>query len=1300
MGRAGPGARPGGGSGGGSAGAFWKERREAPSGRFCGQRAGVRAGPGRVWSLGAPDERVVIGETQEINMEVVVLKIEDPSCFWIAVKDYVPGIVSETVYENLNAEMKQFYNSYRDSDAIKQEEIEKGQVYVVFSEELKCWCRALVESVWCQADGYQLGCFLVDYAKYCSVASENVRVLVGAFAKIPHRAKKCRLHCTKPLTLHIDYCENTAKIGPAKKWDTAAIQHFRKLLDEATEVKATIQAVEDEVLEVFLFVTVRDEKICINDDLVAKHFAHYKEGEGTAESSTDDSDNEVSLNAECVPVEFVGPTFLARPKLPFGDTMSPHLEPGLASCNSVLEKTSQRSHTVLNDNTVPVVSMVPDVPSKEDKAVQTERLPQFLNSNSLQTQTVEDDQQSFQNAGKEKNFVFLSKKIEPSSVLETAPLFDGLKKELPWNKLSACTFTESYCWPPLAWGFDVVAISQQGHDPLLYIPPVLTLLQLESDYQALPNMSGPLALILCPGWKKAQLVFDLLKTYRKGCSRLHPMLIILGQNKDAARQVEIRGCEVVVTTPFNLLRLLEHNTGLLCRLCHLVLDEIEVLFSDTTEQVFTILDCYKKATAQAQRNLPHQIIAVGTQWNKHITPLIKEFMHDPHIVITVIEEAAIFGNVQQVVQPCMNSNRTAELLKILNFTQRNLQKVLVFSDSVDEVEMIHKVLKSNSVVSLKKHRDSKCNAECVLERWRKMHSSGTQAVLVLTDDCLQSLGITDATCVIHFSFPSPGVFGQRLQSMSDNFCSGIKDSTVDQEHMKAKSVILLTENSSCHALGILRYLKHAEAEIPEELYDLTARVLESEENEKFSRPLCASLKTFGICRNRTECPDRHQINLSIDMAQNIADEMIETPERVTILPLFIVHATNYFGRIVKKQKDQYTVLAKEINDYFKLPGHRISASTVEKSVFYGLCEGAICHRVQVVETPAKDEENVCKVTIKYIDEGRTSQVNSDQLLHLPAKFQSLPPQAVEIVVCRVKPIDNEVEWNPKVTDHINHKIKGKLHHAKVMHTLGKTVWVDPMVGVTNLPTMKMWVNEYNIRSEILSTGLGTDNPEHIGEIQKLCRQIPVLDHAESLEHLRTRPETAVEKFGTSVQALLERSTKEDTAGLEEASSPQETLIQENATESANGSVTPPSNNVLTKEAEDSTVHQQKGYHPQIKWFQDNVTVTLKVQILRAADSKCEFYREKVTFSAYSEGKLYVADLELYESVIAETCTCLIKDTEAVILLVKEKKGMWCKLLKNKNVHVSLDFEHWEESEDGRPFTVVGCSHSHIEESSH
>ncbi|KAJ7406683.1 tudor domain containing 12 [Willisornis vidua] len=931
----------------------------------------------------------VMSVAQRINMDVLVLKIEDPSCFWLAVKGCVPGMIDEVAYEKLNDEMNQFYNNCKYVEELRPEAIEKGQVCVGFSEELQRWCRAVVQSVQPHMDSYHARCFLVDYAKYSFVDVEK----------------------------------------PAKRWDFAAIQHFRNLLNEATEVKAMVQAQEDDVFQVFVFVTIKDEKICVNDDLVTKYFARYEEPKGDVGSSADDLDSEGPLSAEWVAVEFVAPTFVPRPKLPLVEKEPPGPETGLAGSGSILEETSQRSSTVVNANIVPMVNTTPGLPLKEDKAIQTD-----------------------------------SKKIEPSSVLKTAPLFDGLKKELDWNEFPGPNFTESYCWPPAARGYDLVAISHQGNDPLLYIPPVLTLLQLKSTYQALPNTTGPLALIVCPGWKKAQLVFDLLKTYGKGCRNLRPTLI-LGQNKEAASHVKIQGCTVVVTTPSSLLRLLEQNSWLLCQLCHVVLDEVEVLFSDPTEQVFTILDCYKKATAQAQGNPLHQIIAVGTQWNKHITQLMEEFMNDPYVVVTVTEEAAICGNVQQVVQPCMDSTKITELLKILDFTHRNPQKVLVFTDSVSEVEMIH------------------------------------------------------------------------------------KDSSIDPEHTKAKSVILLTENNFCHALEILGYLQRAEAEIPQELHDLAARMLESEENEKlFSRPLCASLKAFGICKNRTACPDRHQVNLLTDITQNI-----NTPESVLIVPFHIVHATNYFGRIVDKQKDQYAILAGEMKDYFKVPGHRISVNIVEKSTLYALYEGTLCHRVQVVDIPAKEEENpLCKVTIIYIDEGRTNQVNSDQLLHLPAKFQSLPPQALEFVVCRVKPVDNEIEWNPKVTDHIHHKIKGKLHHAKIVHTLGKTVWVDPMV--------------------------------------------------------------------------------DDVA--------------------------------QTEEEDDSKLHQPC-FHPEIKWFQDNETVTLKVKILRPANTKCKFSKEKVVFSANSEEKFYLADLELQESILAEKSRCVIKDTEAVIVLAKEKPGEWCKLLKNK-----------------------------------
>ncbi|KFP90177.1 Tudor domain-containing protein 12, partial [Apaloderma vittatum] len=104
------------------------------------------------------------------------------------------------------------------------------QVCVVFSEKLKCWCRAVIKSIMSCTHDYQIECFLVDYAKYIIVKSNDIRVALEAFMQIPYRAKKCRLYRTKPVTLRVDLCEDTAKIVPAKRWDSAATQYFQNLL--------------------------------------------------------------------------------------------------------------------------------------------------------------------------------------------------------------------------------------------------------------------------------------------------------------------------------------------------------------------------------------------------------------------------------------------------------------------------------------------------------------------------------------------------------------------------------------------------------------------------------------------------------------------------------------------------------------------------------------------------------------------------------------------------------------------------------------------------------------------------------------------------------------------------------------------------------------------------------------------------------------------------------------------------------------------------------------------------------------
>ncbi|EGW06772.1 Tudor domain-containing protein 12 [Cricetulus griseus] len=447
--------------------------------------------------------------------------------------------------------------------------------------------------------------------------------------------------------------------------------------------------------------------------------------------------------------------------------------------------------------------------------------------------------------------------------------------------------------------------------------------------------------------------------------------------------------------------------------------------------MFAILDNFKKNVEVEEReSAPHQIVAVGVHWNRHVDHLVREFMKDPYIVITALEEAALYGNVQQ-------------------------------------------------------------------------------------------------------------------------------GSPAEQGDKKTKSVLLLTERNASHAVGVLRYLERADAKIPSELYEFTAGVLEAKEDKKARRPLCPYLKAFGFCK------------------------------------------------------------------------------------------------VQVLEVSQKEDTwGLGSVLVKFIDEGRTKLIARDQLLLLQEKFHTLPPQAVEFIVCRVKPADSEIEWNPKVTRYIHHKIVGKIHDAKVVLALGNTLWIDPMVHVTKLSNLKTSVIDYNVRAEILSMGMGVDNSEHIEQLKKLYKEAKLPAFEELLGQ-------------TSTPATVEDAMCLQGIGQEDG-----------GTEGRAASKV------------DSDNQKPGCFHPQIKWFQKDDVVILKIKLRSVKDYKCKFFTNRVIFSAWVGDKFYMADLELQGDIRKDDCKCVIKDEEPLITLAKEKRACWCGLLTKRNPNVAFDFDHWEEHEEDSPFSKV------------
>ncbi|XP_039512759.1 putative ATP-dependent RNA helicase TDRD12 [Pimephales promelas] len=935
---------------------------------------------------------------------------------------------------------------------------------------------------------------------------------------------------------------------------------------------------------------------------------------------------------------------------------------------------------------------LPQEPNLDDQLASS-RLMQFLNPDPLNPDQESLDAKAARcDPGHLGVLVHSALRVEPCRNLARAPISEQFRKFLLRRKYNGPNVAESYCWPAVARGFDTVLVSHSGDNPLSYIPPLLMLLQTVSVVSSLAARSGPVAVILCPGWEKVQTVLELLEDSRATHS-LRPTSALLGLDQDEPKKFKIpRNCQLLVTTPFSMMRLLEAQCFLFLRLCHLVLDEADVLYSQAPEQMSVILKHFQKVVSGEERSsCPRQIIAVGGRWSAGIQALVREHMIYPSIIITVMEEAALYGRVHQRVQLCLDCDKISVLLGSLDFHPPKPQKTLIITNSAEETEHVYKAVVNTAVFTLKAHEDVTDQFDFVIDQWRKDIGQGTQVILVTTNDCLKALGIRDATCVVHYGFPSsPKLFGRRLFCMSENFRS-----LPDTDHGEswcpaAQSVLLLSELNARHVCGVLRYLRRAGARLPPELLQFALGVQQAKEEQKTQRPLCCTLKSFGFCRDSTVCPDRHMINKSLDHPKH------PDSGTVMVLPLLIKTASVYSGRIVSRSEDRYEALAAAMSAHYA--EERRCAVEVLEGELYAVQEENSYSRVRVMEVPDKGEQLFSSVTACFIDEGRTQEVKSHQLLQLPAQFQELPDQAVEIVLCRAQPVDGEVDWNPKVTRAVSVKIRGKLHQARVVMSVGNTIWVDPMVRMTRVPGLKTYINEYNVHAEILASGFGVNNPQHLDLLKRVFQGEQTLG---TLDQHLTDDRSESHALSLSEEMMTSRmkdvvSTHNALRFINSSSADQEPA--EETSPDVNGFSSPDLTSCETDNDEALSINrlqaankpqvlhnpallsfQPPSFHPQIKWFQRGEFVTICVKLTNPVMQKCEFSSDTVIYSGYVNDRHYHAKLELSGEIIAERCSWEIRCNEPVMKLMKKEKQDWTTLLKHKSAFVSYEFDHIDET---------------------
>ncbi|XP_032378783.1 putative ATP-dependent RNA helicase TDRD12 [Etheostoma spectabile] len=1419
-------------------------------------------------------------------LKISNLKIESPSCLWGRVVR-VPGGDAETTdqYDKLQTQMNLFYHDVtQDLCKLKPSTLEEGQVCVVYWSVRKLWCRAVVESIIMDSLSCQARCLLVDHGERLVIPSNQIRIAMESFLQLPFWVRKFHLAGIKPKTLRVSVFEKAAELIPSTQWDSSATLYLHKLLQASTQTEAVLLESKPESTSIELYLTVRNVKICVNDDLVTKKFAYYSR-ESADGNGLDEVDTHPVMLSFNVLTQTVGTTskkpkaqsqlspvmsqnltaakavdWLTAPSThqsqqhqlkPFEEgsrsTLTDgHLSPGSQSKNSpeaatvewdssedtdsslaaaltknlslfrflkflnpysgyqqaapsvsqheeledcrpeeataasstctgqeVLIPSNNREpetsdkHALLNMSgaeglceSSPVKYLADEETSRSgesgpaEKTCRSEddwvcsRFLEWLNPEplNLDPDAAADDTVVASDPRRSGILLHSALPVEPCTGLDDGPMTEALRWVLRKKQYSTLSPADRYSWPAVARGCNTFIVAQNADQPLSYIAPLLSHILLNSIFTCLTSTSGPIAVLLCPGWEKAQAVYDLLDEI-KATRVLHPSILLLGVGKDEAKDVRIpKNCLVLVTTPFSFVRLLSCHCFMFLRMYHLVLDEADQLFSLAPDQMATILQHFQKVTTSEEKaSCPQQLVAVAKRWNSHMEGLLANHMPYPCIVMTVPEEAALYGNVQQSILMTLESSKVSVLLGALDFNPDVGQKTLIVTNSAQEVEDVFKAVSNKSAFCLKTHEGLTHEFDFVIQQWRKDIGPSTHVILVTNNKCLKCLGIRDATCVVHYSFPtSPKVFGERLFCMAENFRNLSERDQTGSPH-PSRSVLLISERNASHVVGVLRYLGRTNALLPPELLSFAQGVHAARENQKTNKPFCSYLKSFGVCRDSSVCPDRHRYVPQLDQSVLPASGVIE------VVPIYIKTASVFYGRIVQKEDGGFRSMASEMTSYYADKKPRVHE--VLEGGLYAVQEDEVFHRVKILSVPDRGDRLFFSVFVHFIDVGKEEEVKSHQILQLPEQFHSLPGQAVEIIVCRVKPVDAEADWHPKVTRALSLKIRGLQHRAKAVFSLGNTVFVDPMVRVTKVPGMKTVINEYNVQSEILNTGMGTSNPEHLDLLKALCQESQEAGHINgsgngpaSLEiRIKADVEVLAEAFRAAeanplgelphlepldpvspmIRSLVpeppvprearlhlvpvcvqKKPLADQTAvGLRNAHTADLKSAEQIVRIGDGGELCPatsqaaclkPKENGVNAHEDERNIQQvlgtkerdcddsTKSFHPQARWYQTSDCAIVTVKLTNPESQRCDFHPDRVVYSGRANGRTYRADLQLHGNIAADRCSVEMKSNEPVLKLVKQQPGNWERLLRSKNIFVSYDMDHFVEDEDKTP----------------
>ncbi|XP_064467352.1 putative ATP-dependent RNA helicase TDRD12 [Ornithodoros turicata] len=680
---------------------------------------------------------------------------------------------------------------------------------------------------------------------------------------------------------------------------------------------------------------------------------------------------------------------------------------------------------------------------------------------------------------------------------------------------------QSVVWPAVLSGRSIVEVAAPHTGKTLsYLLPLLSRVISESDYEDLPDSSGPLVLVLSSTWKGAQRIYDELLLLVQD-HRLSKCCVLYAGGSEAGKEVQlVNGCDILVATPLSFLRILRTFHGTITNLkrcCHLVLDDGERLIEEFTEEVGHILTEYSTCLQERASECPlNQIIVCSTRWTTGLRSLLYLLaeQQSPLVFFSSFFEAAVYSQVPTFAHYVDRQAKDKTLLDLVEGCRG--KKTVICTHSHASALSVHKLLRSISIYSLLLHDKLVMSQIWDVENtWASPHTAHSVPFLVAMDNVLSWANVRDAAAVIHYDVPelSKFNFGFRFSCLVDRMQSFDKMNS-EEANIRERPVshLLLTAEDQALSVPLVEFLKRLNSKIPSELLMLADKELKRRMLDE-DLPLCPKLKAFGRCEalemgKLTLCRNRHNLTAALDSPSSFVPSRGE----VKIFITKVVDVSHFYGLILEHcepsedgstwkrvEHTQFFELAMEMGHHFSQPHHRIHLDNSESPVvgcLYAL-ETQADHFQRVKVTPIKDREVVTgeplRVEVFYVDHGHTATTAAHCLLHLPERFARDPPYAVEVYCCRIQPQDRDLDWTFQAEFAVHNLVNEKEVYGKVALCMGSTLWLDPLVIYKRLGNVRVTVIDTHVRNSLISTGMVCDNPKHLTRLREAAKTagIPV-----------------------------------------------------------------------------------------------------------------------------------------------------------------------------------------------------------------